>query len=300
MTAACPAPRANSRAALKRRASNAATSRRPCRVLAMPQHGIVPDDDHQSITRESLARPCAASPRDLVLEVGREVTAVALLQGPLLPVLARERPPAASCPTGATRPRRDVFLHRPVVGELFSGLDASEGDEGKLSPEAEVRLARVIEVNLVPPDFRRAGRADVEAVVDLDVGAADPPPYLRERPPVQDVAALDGHDLALADGPGGEETPAMYRASSDSGFRREVRGRHSRLCSAAYAALFDFEDHLDLDGDAHGQLGHAHRRAGVPAVFAEDFDHEVREDVDHLGLVAEALGRVDHTQHLDD
>src|SRR5207244_12784522 len=55
MTAACPVPRANSRAASKRRASNAATSRRPWRVLAMLQHGIVPDDDHQSISRESLA-----------------------------------------------------------------------------------------------------------------------------------------------------------------------------------------------------------------------------------------------------
>src|SRR5207249_12212797 len=54
MTAACPVPRANSRAASKRRASNAATSRRPWRVLAMLQHGIVPDDDHQSISRESL------------------------------------------------------------------------------------------------------------------------------------------------------------------------------------------------------------------------------------------------------
>src|SRR5438128_2016536 len=55
MTAACPVPRANSRAASKRRASNAATSRRPWHVLAMLQHGIVPDDDHQSISRESLA-----------------------------------------------------------------------------------------------------------------------------------------------------------------------------------------------------------------------------------------------------
>src|SRR5882724_12374647 len=54
MTPACPVPRANNRAASKRRASNAATSRRPWRVLAIPQHGIVPDDDHQSISRESL------------------------------------------------------------------------------------------------------------------------------------------------------------------------------------------------------------------------------------------------------
>jgi hypothetical protein len=39
-TAACDSPRANHRAASKRRASNAATSLR----LAMPQHGIVPDE----------------------------------------------------------------------------------------------------------------------------------------------------------------------------------------------------------------------------------------------------------------
>src|ERR1700687_5549504 len=61
MTAACPVPRANSRAASKRRASNAATSRRPCRLLTMPQHGIVPDEDHQSISRESLAVQAASA-----------------------------------------------------------------------------------------------------------------------------------------------------------------------------------------------------------------------------------------------
>jgi len=40
--------------------------------------------------------------------------------------------------------------------------------------------------------------------------------------------------------------------------------------------------------------------AGVAAALPEDFDHQVGEAVDHLGLVAEALGGVDHPQHLDD
>src|SRR5438034_10631287 len=38
----------------------------------------------------------------------------------------------------------------------------------------------------------------------------------------------------------------------------------------------------------------------MPAVLAEDLDHEIRESVDHLGLIAEAFGGVDHAQYLDD
>ena len=34
--------------------------------------------------------------------------------------------------------------------------------------------------------------------------------------------------------------------------------------------------------------------------LAEDLHHEVGEPVDHAGLVAEAIGRVHHAQHLDD
>src|SRR5215475_12174856 len=66
------------------------------------------------------------------------------------------------------------------------------------------------------------------------------------------------------------------------------------------SALLHLEDHLDLDGDAARQFGHPHRRARVPALLAEDLDHEIGEAVDDLGLLAEALGRVDHAQHLDD
>src|SRR5213593_1023215 len=38
----------------------------------------------------------------------------------------------------------------------------------------------------------------------------------------------------------------------------------------------------------------------MPAVLAEDLDHEIGESVDHLGLIAEAFGGVHHAQHLDD
>src|SRR5262245_55985459 len=64
--------------------------------------------------------------------------------------------------------------------------------------------------------------------------------------------------------------------------------------------LLHLEDHLDLDGDAAGQLGHPHRRARVATLLAEDLDHEIGEAVDDLGLLAEALSRVDHAEHLDD
>src|SRR5438094_9814451 len=59
------------------------------------------------------------------------------------------------------------------------------------------------------------------------------------------------------------------------------------------------EDDLDLDGNVDGQPGHADGRAGVLADrLAEHFHHQVGEAVDHLRLLAEAVGRVDHAEHL--
>jgi len=55
MTAACDLPSANNRAALNRRASNAALRRRPRAGLVMPQHRIVLDERHHFISRDSLA-----------------------------------------------------------------------------------------------------------------------------------------------------------------------------------------------------------------------------------------------------
>src|SRR5438128_9849170 len=55
MTAACDVPCVNNRAASNRRASNAALRRCPCCGVVMPQHRMVPDDNHHFISRDSLA-----------------------------------------------------------------------------------------------------------------------------------------------------------------------------------------------------------------------------------------------------
>src|SRR5438874_8948380 len=54
MTAACDVPCVNNRAASNRRASNAALRRCPCCGVVMPQHRMVPDDNHHFISRDSL------------------------------------------------------------------------------------------------------------------------------------------------------------------------------------------------------------------------------------------------------
>src|SRR5687768_5493487 len=59
------------------------------------------------------------------------------------------------------------------------------------------------------------------------------------------------------------------------------------------------EDHLDLHRDVTGEPRHSDRRARVPADgLAEHFDHQVREAVDDLRLIAEAVGGVHHAEHL--
>src|SRR5438132_543964 len=59
MTAACDVPCVNNRAASNRRASNAALRRCPCCGVVMPQHRMVPDDNHHFISRDSLVDPAA-------------------------------------------------------------------------------------------------------------------------------------------------------------------------------------------------------------------------------------------------
>src|SRR5262249_25403410 len=58
-------------------------------------------------------------------------------------------------------------------------------------------------------------------------------------------------------------------------------------------------NHLDLHWDSAGELGHSHGGPGVPTVFSEDLDHQVREAVDHFGLRVESLGRAHHAKDLD-
>src|SRR5437899_12879663 len=60
MTAACDVPCVNNRAASNRRASNAALRRCPCCGVVMPQHRMVPDDNHHFISRDSLVVPATA------------------------------------------------------------------------------------------------------------------------------------------------------------------------------------------------------------------------------------------------
>src|SRR5437016_14549591 len=117
MTAACPVPRANSRAASKRRASNAATSRRPSRVVAMPQHGIVPDEHHQPISRDSLVPGQLTSP-DL-----------------LSPPLAAE--PLSSKRHVLGRQQPSTYTH--VRLGLLPSSDVAVRAEGR-SPEARAEL----------------------------------------------------------------------------------------------------------------------------------------------------------------
>ncbi len=65
------------------------------------------------------------------------------------------------------------------------------------------------------------------------------------------------------------------------------------------ALVLDLEDRLDLDGDAAGERGSCPQRSNHFARLAEDFDHQVGEAVDHLGLLGEVGRAVDHAQHLD-
>src|SRR5207253_5703145 len=68
MTAACDVPCVNNRAASNRRASNAALRRCPCCGVVMPQHRMVPDDNHHFISRDSLVA-VRLKPRLILLAV---------------------------------------------------------------------------------------------------------------------------------------------------------------------------------------------------------------------------------------
>ena len=60
------------------------------------------------------------------------------------------------------------------------------------------------------------------------------------------------------------------------------------------------KNHLDLDGDVAGEGAHAHGAAGGSAVLAPDFDHQIAETVDDLGVILEIGGAIDHSQNFDD
>src|SRR5207249_766748 len=81
MTAACDVPCVNNRAASNRRASNAALRRCPCCGVVMPQHRMVPDDNHHFISRDSLALAVSllAAPFAAEAQQGERVYRIGLL-----------------------------------------------------------------------------------------------------------------------------------------------------------------------------------------------------------------------------
>src|SRR5262250_1657956 len=165
--------------------------------------------------------------RDLLLEVGGERAAIAALEGGDGPVAPREPPAAVPRSARAASGRGRILLHRPVVGQLFADLDGPPGHEGELSPDAEVRLAGMVDEELVAADLGRAAGAHVEVVLHLEVRVGDAPAGAAEGRAAHDVAALDSHDLALRDGTDGEEATPVDKASPDRGLGRAVGFRHA-------------------------------------------------------------------------
>src|SRR5262249_31347493 len=95
----------------------------------------------------------------------------------------------------------------------------------------------------------------------------------------------------------GIATPATKPTIERKTAEMSITQRSSR---SAMASLY-LENQLDLDGNVHGEPAHADCRARVLADgLADHLDHQIGEAVDHLWLVAEAVGRVDHAEHLDD
>ncbi len=87
--------------------------------------------------------------------------------------------------------------------------------------------------------------------------------------------------------------PRMPRKTSEIGSEAKVGEAGHRVYSTSRIISIS-------TGIPIGQFGHAHRRPRVLADgLAEDLDHQVRKAVDDLGLIAEAFGRVDHTEDFD-
>src|SRR5215813_2766703 len=165
--------------------------------------------------------------RDLLPEVGGARAAIAALEGGDGPVASREPPAAAPRPARASSGCGRILLHRPVVGQLLADLDGPPGHEGELPADAEVRLARVVDEELVAADLGRAACAHEEVVVHLEVRVGDAAADAAEGRAAHDVAALDSHDLALRDGTDGEKAAPVYRAPPDGGLGRAVGFRHA-------------------------------------------------------------------------
>src|SRR5262249_15918336 len=130
-----------------------------------------------------------------------------------------QHPAAAPRPAPAARAVAPIFLHRPVVRQLFAGANVAERDHHDLAANAEIGRAGVVDENLVASYLGGRARAEKEAVRDLDVRGRDAALDLRDRRWVVDVPAFDGHGLAAADAPSREQALALDRARTDACFR---------------------------------------------------------------------------------
>ena len=96
--------------------------------------------------------------------------------------------------------------------------------------------------------------------------------------------------------------PLRRRNLGDGGMqgKAEFAGVHSRDYGAE-AWLHQFENCLDLNRRAGGELGETQRAAGVVAVavLAKDRVEQIRGAVDHEVLVRELQGRIHTAEHFD-
>ena len=191
-----------------------------------------------------------------------------------------------------------------------------------------------VEVLIEFADLARAvGQLDLGAPADRPVAAADAIAGLEHRAVVAGLAELIGGRQSGDAGAENDHLGAVAGARFERqrfGERRRAEEAHrlhrevGRAISAGGATcrrksrrvplipasvrgrlarwtLFDLHDHLDFDRGVAGKACHADGGAGMLADrFAEHLDHQVGKPVHHLRLVAEALGRVDHAENLDD
>ncbi len=96
----------------------------------------------------------------------------------------------------------------------------------------------------------------------------------------------------------------VEHALLDYPIRLEEQQRRDReaecLGHMAASSVIDLKDYLYVYGDSPGELAHTDDRAGMTTIVSEDFHHEIREAVHHIGLSVESWGAVDHAENLDD
>src|ERR1700674_3836448 len=172
---------------------------------------------------------------DAALQIGREMSCVALPQGGNAPVRARH--PAAA----RARPARAVELaigravaHGIVDGHLVAGPDPLYGDDGDLPVKAGIRLATVVD------EVRRLvgrERGEIESLLDLHRMAPDLRGQLVQLLGRDDPSAPHGNELARLDHVSSDDGIAAGHVTIlDFTFVGEVSRRFRAHETSAYRA----------------------------------------------------------------